>query len=247
MVEQEAVEGQEVASPRHHDGHHGGNDEPPTLRPFDDKAAQQEQEHHDGTEIDGARCERLVAPIEWSLFLSCAACPLAVFGHTLARAAARSAGNKQRIGLADAIAPAEGIVDVEAAFLVVLALACAFKSQVVGRDANLAATTHCRLGIFFIHCQMAIVAACGKEASHKQYADNGKELRKPFVFNGVNHIGQTHNDAADDGVERDLKVVESYLQAGSKGEQNCAPHQLPPVDGCLTLSAFRFPLSASST
>ena len=225
VVEQPFVEPHEVATPREEDGKECGSEYPPAFGAAHSEHAKEEDEDDDGTEVDGTAGEGLVAPVKGYFVLMEIGIRGTGFADRFDAAATAGTRNEEGVGLANAVAPAEGVVDVEAIVVEVVVAGEFFTVDVLGRDGDFAATTHGVLHVFLVDEEMADVAGQGKEDGDNEDAGREKELGEVFVLERDDGIGDAHEETGDGGVEGYLYVVEGNLETESEEEEYAAPDE----------------------
>ena len=120
VVDEEIGKTHEVLTPRQHDAQHRCRQECPLHRTFDDEQAQHEEEEHEGTDVDGPRRARLLAPVLAYLLVDADVVVVGVLHrrlvhHQRLRGTALDVGYEERPGLADAIRPLGDIVALQSA------------------------------------------------------------------------------------------------------------------------------------
>ena len=148
-----------------------------------------------------------------------------LLAHGLYTAAAHGTGHQQGVGLAHAVAPAEGVVDVKPLLIGVVVAREILAVQVLRGDGYLAAAAHGVLHILLIHQQVTGVAQHCQQHSGHQNARGNEETGEILVLNCVDGIDDAHDYTRQGGVERNLYVVEGNLQTQGKQEQYAAPNQ----------------------
>ena len=182
MVEHPLIEAHEVLAPAEKDGQEGGNEYPPAFGPFDHDETEYEEEDDDGTKVYGARGKGLVAPVERHSVLTEIFVAGTLVADGLHAAATAGSGYQKGVGLADAVAPAEGIVDVEAVIVGVIDQWVFGSIKVLRGDGDFAAATHGVLHILLVDHKVACVAKDGQERTNHKYTHREEQTGEVFVL-----------------------------------------------------------------